>query len=490
MRQITITLLTTIFLLTACGQSATAPQAASTSFVEQTSTPTFLPTSTQTSIPSPTPTASITPLPTIPTFTPTFDASTIVTVTPATKAECPVINLNVSLDFNFSIYENGSVDALNKKTLEFLNKGGSPKLIIDKIRNQKYLSDIKPEGHALEIDLTGDNIPELLIAPEYYYSIFSCKDSAYHVLDSYLPASPFSVDFRRVTDVNKNGIPEIYIYVNECMGGKCNDLYAYEWNGSNFQTIILDGTGRAGAYPEHYCDDIYEPFEIDFQDVDKDGLAELIVTGKIPSWPDDLLFPYREETRICKWNGQGFVFYRKEFSEPEYRFQAIQDADLAANQGEYGKALTLYQRTISDKNLEWWSSSRRINDFESLVLFGGPTPTPDPDLVPDPVEYPSLAAYAYYRIMLLHFVQNQESDAITTYNSLQEKFGSDQYARPYIEMATAFLNAYQSTHKMYDGCGAAIQYAVEHPDILIPLGSNYHGYQSHWYESVDVCLFR
>jgi hypothetical protein len=57
-------------------------------------------------------------------------------------------------------------------------------------------------------------------------------------------------------------------------------------------------------------------------------------------------------------------------------------------------------------------------------------------------------------------------------------------------MAIAFWNAYQSTHKMYYGCAAAIQYAVEHPEILIPLGSDYHGAQSHIYVPEDVCPFR
>jgi hypothetical protein len=61
---------------------------------------------------------------------------------------------------------------------------------------------------------------------------------------------------------------------------------------------------------------------------------------------------------------------------------------------------------------------------------------------------------------------------------------------PYVELATAFWEAYQSTQRMYDGCAAAIQYAVEHPDILIPLGSDYHGAQSHIYVPEDVCPFR
>jgi hypothetical protein len=112
------------------------------------------------------------------------------------------------------------------------------------------------------------------------------------------------------------------------------------------------------------------------------------------------------------------------------------------------------------------------------------TPTPLPYLSEDTRIRP--AAYAYYRIVLLHIMQENESDATTTYNTLQQTFGKDQYGRPYVEMASAFWEAYQSTHKMYDGCAAAIQYAVEHPEILIPLGSDYHRAQSHIYVPDDV----
>lgn len=92
--------------------------------------------------------------------------------------------------------------------------------------------------------------------------------------------------------------------------------------------------------------------------------------------------------------------------------------------------------------------------------------------------------------MLLYLVQGKEANASTTYNILQEKFGNDPYGRPYVEMATAFWGAYQSTYKIYDGCAAAIQYAAEHPGILTPLGSDYHGSQSHSYVPGDVCPFR
>jgi hypothetical protein len=92
--------------------------------------------------------------------------------------------------------------------------------------------------------------------------------------------------------------------------------------------------------------------------------------------------------------------------------------------------------------------------------------------------------------MLLQVVQGHESDVGTVYKTLQQKFGDDPYGHPYVEMAAAFWDVYQSTRKMYDGCAAAIQYATGHPEILIPLGSDYHGWQSHTYVPADVCPFR
>lgn len=96
----------------------------------------------------------------------------------------------------------------------------------------------------------------------------------------------------------------------------------------------------------------------------------------------------------------------------------------------------------------------------------------------------------YYRSLLIHLVQGHETDASTVYNTLQQKFVSDEYGHPYVEMATAFWDAYQSAHCVYDGSAVAIQYAAEHPKILIPLGSDYHGAQSHRYRPEDVCPFR
>jgi hypothetical protein len=163
---------------------------------------------------------------------------------------------------------------------------------------------------------------------------------------------------------------------------------------------------------------------------------------------------------------------------------------LETTLGAYPTALNLDKQVIFRDGLDWWSRERQ--EYENAVVQAPWTHEPIPSVKPseDETEYPRLAAYACYRIVLLHIVQGHQSDAGTVYKTLQQKFGDDPYGRPYFEMATNFWNTYQSTHRMYESCAAAIRYAAEHPEILIPLGSDYHGWQSHLYVPADVCPFR
>lgn len=136
LKQILMSLQGGILLLTACGQTAPVAQ----------TTPTLspIPTNTNTSIPTETPTATITPLPTIPTFTLTFDASTIVTVTPALKAECPKANHVPQV--SFAIYPSGKKyvdDPTIAAILDFLNSGGQMEQLSSELRHVDLLYSIK-----------------------------------------------------------------------------------------------------------------------------------------------------------------------------------------------------------------------------------------------------------------------------------------------------------------------------------------------------------
>ena len=98
--------------ISACGTASTQP-----TLPAQTGTPTV--TATQT------PTSTITALPTIPTFTPTFDVSTIVTVTPAEQIKCPQKTDSREILLPKPVNE-GSYpsDDIVQPILDFLNSGG------------------------------------------------------------------------------------------------------------------------------------------------------------------------------------------------------------------------------------------------------------------------------------------------------------------------------------------------------------------------------
>jgi hypothetical protein len=473
-----------VWLANACS----ANQATSVPIIDTSTTaPSPTAADTRTSLPSATATTSITPLPTILTFTPTFDVSTIVTVTPATRAECPESIPYPEKDFDlFRFKENGNYESAQDAVLGLLNRYG-PEVLVNHARD----TGIASEEIAFR-DFTNDGVPELAIREALTISstpfeIFGCRDGEYQVLLS-IPSNGlgYAPILFSSEDNNKNGIPELTILAGFLSQGG-HSFVVYEWDGEKFANIV-------SPFYQNDPDSKYlwveATGEIHYEEIDNDFLNELMLDSGLPVWETYWSgLPWRNKRTYYKWNGQNYSPYKIEFAQPEFRFQAIQDGDLAFSQQEYDKALSLYQEAIFSDKLKSYSPEIRDNLRAQWDARYGTTPTPTPyPIALD--EYPKLAAYAYYRIALLHLVQNHESDATTVYNTLQQKFGSDPYGHPYVEMATAFWATYQSTHKMYDGCAAAIQYAAEHPEILIPLGSDYHGWQSHIYVPTAVCPFR
>jgi hypothetical protein len=355
--------------------------------------------------------------------------------------------------------------------LAFLNEGGDYHNVQKELQEFNEGSQLGLSFLPLERDITNDSIPELIFRDYSGFPIvhiFSCVKGKYVDFTPLTAANTaLPVVFENITDLNTNGIPEILLSSKNWIG-------IYEWDGYDF-ILLNPGMGEGG---EMY----YE-----FLDSDNNQTKNVVLKRGYPH-DECLEFPWRRYQVTYSWNGYIFAENSREFHPPEYRFQAIQDADRYSASHIFDKAMLFYQEAIFNNKLEWYSQEKR-KYFETLAGFYGRDVTPQP-LTPDITEYPRLAAYAYYRVILLHLAQGQEAEAASAYKTLQETFGNDPYAAPYVEMASAFWEAYQSTRKMYDGCAAAIQYAVEHSEILIPLGSDYHGWQSHIYEPADVCPFR
>lgn len=476
MKKIFLVAFALALFLNACSPATTQVVPSSSPPTETaTATPTFTATATQ--IPA---TATITPLPTIPTFAPTFDARTIVTAMPAPKAECPKENPSLVPDFQIPIFP-GCFDTDTcmfagsaSQILNFLNQGGSLISTIRRLRKAKWGNY---RQYAYE-DVTGDRVPDFIFLdfasiPKLH--IFYCQNNKYNVFTFDPETYGFgvtTVKLESVVDLNSDNIPEIILLARGCSGSGCFAVSTFEWNGDTFKDL----SPEAGMFGLS---------EFRIQDSGASGLKSLVLKGDRPgTCCADLMTPWRYMTIVYSWNGKTFGESYRTFDVPQYRYQAIQDADRETLYGNHDKAQSLYQGAIFSDKLDWWSADRR--DIEVRKTFYGYTPEPYP--TKDQTEYPKLAAYAYYRIMLLRIIQNHLSDAETVYKTLQQKFGNDQYGHPYIEMANAFWGTYQSTHRMYDGCAAAIEYAAETPSILDPLSGG--SSQDHYYKPEDVCPFR
>ncbi len=437
------------------------------------------------------PTATQTQLPTatrLPSITPTFDAASVVTRTSAPPAVCPVEKPELVPDLDYDVSSMVEVQKLYSQILDFLNIGGTRQAIITAYRQHNVWAD---DRIIREEDVTADGIPELLLAENDSLVAYVCENG--HYLQKWLPAETYHYlppEIVAIADMNLDGVDEIITISGD---DRIRIVSVLEWNGDGFKRLNPDRVSE--TYQP--CSILYGsswPYAID---IDSNGTLELVLKQAIPIWSEytDGL-PWRKENRTCTWNGELFLFTFIEYAPPEYRFQAIQDGDRASLAGNYEKALDFYQQTVFSDKLDWWSLERRFYEVQISLPALSETPTPPATLAPDPLEYPNLAAYARFRIMLLHLLRGYLPEAKTVYDTLQEKFPAGQPGHAYAEMAAAFWDEYQASQSMSLACAKAVEYAAAHPvEILAYLGNGdyaiaYFGEQSLDYQPEDVCPFR
>jgi hypothetical protein len=435
------------------------------------------------------------------TFTPTL-AATISVNTLSTQASKPSLTSScptnfvrpaptVTYDGTPGLLNEGAI-ALQPYLLDYLNHYGAEALIIAD-HNARFLwgDKLTRYGHNhIEAyqDFTNDGVPELAYSFLSFY-IFGCKDGKYDTLLALEP-NDIGENFQilAIKDLNRNGMPEVLL-------SRIDNPHGYyilrlvEWDGSQFNNLFVSGEidsppGDGSLYAN-------PGWNFGFEDLDKDGMPEYVIHDGIPIVEDDYYstFPWRKETDYYKWDGSMFALYRKYFSPAEYRFQAVQDADLASSYREYDRAQELYQQVIFSDKLEWWSPER--SEYEIISFFQpdvAPTLLP---LQPDPAEMDHLAAYARFRMMLLYVVQGWMSDAQVVYDTLQKKYPENTDGHIYAQMARAFWTEYAVSGMLDQACGKAVQVANQSKEEATRyLGSDYHGYQSLKYQPQDLCPFR
>ena len=467
-------------------------------------TPTFVAPSTATAtniartIPTKTLTAQISPPTTTPTSPPTetltplppqnFNAANIKTLTPASPALCPITDPSLEFDVESAQKGSGSSESNKKFTeyvLSFLNAGGTTKSILPAY--EKYYG--RQTNPIFKVrDVTGDTVPELIFPFGIWLDIFGCKNGEYEVLSTIADNGAFGGSrIFDIIDTNGNGLDEIIAWFDGCMGNRCPAINVYEWNGGDFQELVEDVSTSNGCKSLSVA-----PFEVKIRDIDNNGTKEIILSNNGHTHPDDD-FPYRKETRVCMWNGQNIVVYESEFDAPYYRFQAVQDGDRATLSGDYDKALGFYQQSINSKRLEWFTQERKWHDFwiyNSRYFSPEPAPTASPTMIQDPNEYPTLAAYAYYRIMLLYVLEKDFMNVESTFNKIQNEFPPESPGNYFAKVASVFWQDYQSSMNIQNSCSKVVEYAQERPLPTEYLGDWDHGVHSIRYTPEVICPFR
>jgi hypothetical protein len=304
----------------------------------------------------------------------------------------------------------------------------------------------------LNRDLTNDGVPEIVVSLGPLY-VFGCKDGKYQTLlsteqNAHLdPQKIVAID-----DLNQNGITEFLVLVDS---GTQNDHYyqLFEWGDGKFNHLFnLTDWGANTIW-------VLSGGGFTFQDVDHDEIKDIVLHNGSPLSADNYgygIAPWRRITKYYKWDGEHFTLLKKFFDPPEYRFQAVEDADHAVLNQEYDKALDLYQQAIFSDKLEWWTQDRKAFIVQQKRAKGWREPVPTYSPTPDPNEYFYLSAYARFRIMVVHLLHGYDSDAQVVYQTLLKKYPEGTPGSIYAKMAQVFWQNYEKNHSLGQACEEAI----------------------------------
>jgi hypothetical protein len=429
-----------------------------------------------------TPTATRTALPTntnTPAITSTFDPANIITRTPSVAETCPQI-ADVPVpkiskpDYSVLTFKDNEQIAL-----VFLNEGGNPEILLKAIKDADWLNHWKNNTQIK--DITGDGILEIIVSPSETY-VFGCKSGKYEILlkvdNEGIAINGEQNQIIAIEDMNLDAVPELVVasYGGNFVRGL--DGWIYEWDGKQFITkleMTMDGRQTSGDIPT-----------LEVKNSNDDSLLELVAAGGILGGFDYYYyFPWRQETNVYMWNGNEFVYASTSFSNPQFRYQVVQDGDRATLNGDYDKAIKIYENAIYG-NYDWFSQARKQYFIDNA---SGIVPLTEPE--PDPNEQPNLAGYSFFRIILTYVLHEEMDEAQTAYERIHKNLAKGSTGYDHLLIADAFWNEYQSTQDVAKACKKAIEYASEHPDILKYLDSDYHNtFQDIMYEPEDICPFR
>ena len=127
----------------------------------------------------------------------------------------------------------------------FLNTGGAAQSILVAFERQ---NSENIDTYFRVDDITGDQVPEIVFSYGIWLDVFACKGAKYELTftDTY-ESDLDGVDILDLTDINRDGLAEVIVSFDGCMGNRCPMLRVYEWNGKDFQNLIANPNSGEGC---------------------------------------------------------------------------------------------------------------------------------------------------------------------------------------------------------------------------------------------------
>ena len=428
-----------------------------------------------------------------PTPYPTFHIEDVVTATPAQSARCPSEDVNQEL--NPDLFDENNYFTQRNTLDKVLSLGASFEQIRQLYEDAAFSEFVKLE------DLTRDGVDELLFTDENGLLIVKCAEGKYETILSDSRGYNFNTRVFAIEDMNLNGVPDLAIlFTLSWTDDPVIDIY--EWNGKEMEKV-LEMDEEFGQFPNshllralHFNRNFFglenapvmmAGAKYNFIDLDQNGTTELVLEDDGPNNPMHYYdgAPWRNVKGYFEWNGEKYLYTQVTFDPPEFRFQAVQDADRFYLFRQYDQALEMYERVISDKSLDYWTMDwKNYFSDKAVAKINGEAPPEKP--AEDPNEYEIFSAYAQFRIMLIQMMKS-DPQAERMYNQLREGHPQENAGYPFAELARIYREEFTKSADYVAACQPVIEFAHEMPMELAVLGDYYHGDQSHEYRAEDLC---
>jgi hypothetical protein len=382
--------------------------------------------------------------PPTPTIEPTPEPTQVV------AAVCPERGTAVIL----SPFDN--VDDLRSNILSYLNNGGSITNLVEQlaILNEERSTPlrVRSTGFGAEADVDGDAVAEVMLIVNFYHEppdgitelvsvawIMQCVGGVYEIKfqdiggDSHGYVYLFTPIL--VVDVDQDGSSEVI----------------FEWmfstTTSEWFPLMVDWKNGQPVWYRFERDVNFLlccPVEWKFEDLNGDGVQEIIVSGRtgatITSGADrDLIQTYQLEDN--QWH-----IVDIELLPSNLRHQVLADGQRAFDAGNLELAAQFFEQAAHDDTLfssdSNWSP---IQDEQSFQDY--------------PDEYQR--AFALFRLMIVQIALGDTSGAENSFNELNERYPSGSRGGEFTQLAALYKAEVESGKSFGQACAAVTQFTLD-----------------------------